>query len=154
MNNGRPVNNLTDGPEAKSPSLDYILNSSYESTIYVTYQQKTANGKYTIKLAKFNNSGQLIFNMDVFTSTIDFSAIDAAPIIAITKSPILANNKPKFMIVWKQKAEGSYQDGIYYFGGVDNGSNVTWYYLPPQKFTSTDLNSANQTISVYKSPQI
>jgi hypothetical protein len=152
MNNGRPVNNLAEGPEAKSPSLDYILNSSYESTIYVTYQQKTSNGKYKIKLAKFNNSGQLIFNVDVFTSSIDFSAIDAAPVIAVTKSPALANNKPKFLIVWKQKAEGSYQNGLYYFGGIDNGSTITWYYLPPQKFSSTDINSVNPTMSVYKYP--
>ena len=153
MNGGRPVNDLAEGPEAKSPSLDYNLTYNAQVTgIYVTYQQKISTGKYKIKLAKFNESGQRIFNLDVFTSTKDYTSLDAVPVIAVTHTTALADNKPKFVIVWRQKAEGSYQDGLYYYGGIDNGTNVTWYYLPPQKITSTDSQSSNPTIAVYKNP--
>ena len=153
VNGGKPVNDLSSGPEAKSSSLDYNLtDNAIVAGIYVTYQQKTSDGKYKIKLAKFNESGQRIFNLDVFTSTKDYATFDATPVIAVTHTNSLANNKPKFIILWRQKAEGSYQDGLYYYGGIDNGTTVTWYYQPPQKLTSTDAQSSNPTIAVYKNP--
>jgi hypothetical protein len=148
-----PVNDLSEGPEAKSPAIDFVTtNGGISYNIYVTYQQKTSNGKYKIKVAKFNDIGQKMFNLDVFTSTMDYSAFDAAPVIAVSHSYSLASNKPKFLIVWRQQAEGSYQSGLYYYGGIDNGNNATLYYLPPQKFTSTDAQSSNPTIAVYKNP--
>ena len=100
VNGGKPVNDLSSGPEAKSSSLDYNLtDNAIVAGIYVTYQQKTSDGKYKIKLAKFNESGQRIFNLDVFTSTKDYATFDATPVIAVTHTNSLANNKPKFIIL-------------------------------------------------------
>jgi len=148
-----PVDDISDGLEARSPSIDYCSNpSSYESEIYIIYQQKTPNGKYKIKLAKYNENGQKVFNLDVFSSTKDYATFDATPIIAVTRTYGLANNKPKITMVWRQQAEGSYQNGLYYYGAIDNGNDVTLYYLSPQKFTSTDVQSSNPTIAVYKNP--
>jgi hypothetical protein len=82
VNGGLPVNNLADGPEAKSPAMDYVVLSNWYSDIFVVYQQKTSNGKYKIKLAKFNGYGQKIYSYDVLTSTIDYSVFDATPVIS------------------------------------------------------------------------
>lgn len=49
VNGGLPVNNLSDGPEAKSPAMDYVVLSNWYSDIFVVYQQKTSTGKYKIK---------------------------------------------------------------------------------------------------------
>ncbi len=54
VNGGAPVNILSDGPEAKSPAMDYAISSTWYSDIFVVYQQKTTSGKYKIKLVKFN----------------------------------------------------------------------------------------------------
>ncbi len=89
------MNDLTEGPEAKSPSLDYFITQTSETVIYVVYQQKTSNGKYKIKVAKFNESGQKIYNFDAFTSTIDYAAFDATPVLAVTNTTALAGNKTK-----------------------------------------------------------
>jgi hypothetical protein len=152
MNGGKPVNNLTEGPEAKSPSIDYLDSQNLISAdAYIVYQQKTSNGKYKIKLAKFNDYGQKVFDVDVFTSTLDYSSFDAKPVISVTRSDISFGNKVKFVVVWQQKAEGSYQNGLYYYGGIDNGTTISWHYVP-QKIGPTDLNSTNPTIAVYKYP--
>ncbi len=37
--------------------------------------------------------------------------------------------------------------------GMDNGTNITWYYLPPVKVNSTDAQSSNPTMAVIKSPR-
>jgi hypothetical protein len=152
MNGGKPVNDLTEGPEAKSPSLDYCTDQYYNNYIYIVYQQKLINNKYKIKLAKFNENGQLVFRLDVMTSENNYSAIDVTPVIAVARSYSFADNNPKFLIVWRQIAESGYQDGLYFFGGIDEGSSVEWYYLSPQKFTSTDSQSSNPTSAVYKNP--
>ena len=151
-NNGLAINEFSDGPEAKSPSMDYFITSSYATEIFVVYQQKTTNGKFKIKLAKFNESGQKIYTYDALTSTNDYATFDVTPIVAVSHYQGLAYGKPKFCIVWRQQTEGSFQNGLYYLPGVDNGTTVTWYYFPPQKFTSTDSQSANPTIAVFKSP--
>ena len=152
VNGGAPVNILSDGPEAKSPSMDYVISSTWYTDIFLVYQQKTANGKYKIKLVKFNGSGQKIYTYDVLTSTIDYSVFDATPVISVTRNPDQANSKTKFNIVWRQKAEGSFQNGLYFMPGMDNGTNITWYYLPPTKVNSTDLQSSNPTMAAFKSP--
>ncbi len=153
VNGGAPVNILSDGPEAKSPAMDYVVLSNWYSDIFVVYQQKTTNGKYKIKLAKFNGDGQKIYTYDVLTSTMDYAAFDATPVISVTRNPDQASGKTKFNIVWRQKAEGSYQNGLYFMPGMDNGTNITWYYLPPIKINSTDAQSSNPTMAVIKSPR-
>ena len=151
VNNNLPVNDLSEGPEAKSPAMDYVIdvNPTYTS-IFVVYQQKLSNGKYKLKLAKFNNSGQKVYSSDILTSTYDYSTFDATPVISATRRDFAASGKAKFVVVWKQKSEGSYQDGLYFYPGVDNGTSVGWYYLPPQKLTYTDSQSSNPTIASFK----
>lgn len=150
-NNGLAINEFSDGPEAKSPSLDYVIKSNYSTDIFVVYQQKTNNGKYKIKFAKFNESGQKIYSYDVLTSTFDYATFDATPVISVTRNQYNAGGKTKFNIVWRQKAEGSYQNGLYFYPGMDNGTNVSWYYLPPQKVSNSDALSSNPTVAAYKS---
>ncbi len=152
MNNGNSIYDPAEATEAKSPSLDYLIYPT-DAFIYVVYQQKTTSGTYKIKLAKFNyEDGQIIYNLDVFTSTNDYLSFDATPVVSVTRTPYLFEGKPKFLVVWRQKAEGSYQDGLYYWGGTDEGSSVTWYNHPIQKLTSTDSQSQNPTVAVYKYP--
>lgn len=153
MNGGRPVNDLSQGPEAKSPCLDYYFSDVHPNEIYITYQQKTPDCKYKIMLAKFNELGQIVYNLDVFTSQRDYASFDAAPVIAVTRTTAYSDNKPKFCIVWRQQTESEYQDGLYYWGGVDNGTTVTWYYEPPKKLLTTDSQSSNPTIAVRKNPE-
>ncbi len=153
VNGGAPVNILSDGPEAKSPSMDYVISSTWYTDIFVVYQQKTANGKYKIKLVKFNGSGQKIYTYDILTSTMDYATFDATPVISVTRNPDQANGKTKLNIVWRQKEESSYQNGLYFMPGMDNGTNITWYYLPPIKINSTDAQSSNPTMASYKSPR-
>ena len=86
----------------------------------------------------------------VMMSTINYTSIDVTPVIAVSYVYGLAGNKPKFLIVWRQQAETGYQNGLYYKGGIDNGSTISWYNS--LKFTSTDSQSSNPTIAVYKNP--
>lgn len=144
------VNDLSEGPEAKSPSMDFVVTSNYKTLIFIVYQQKLINGKYKLKVAKFDNDGQKIYASDVLTSTYDYSTFDATPVISVTRRDGIANGKPKFVLVWKQKAESNFQNGLYFYAGVDNGSSVGWYYIPPEKLTNTDSQSSDPTIAVFK----
>lgn len=144
------VNDISEGLEAKSPAIDYAITNSFSTDVFIVYQQKLNNGTFKLKLAKFNNDGQKIYSVDILSSTYAYSSFDATPVISVTRKDDIASGKSKFVFVWRQKAEGSYQDGLYFYAGVDNGSSVGWYYLSPEKLTNSDSQSSNPTIVAFK----
>lgn len=158
MNDGKPLDGEMNLTEAKSPSIDFVYatHGSQEENyfIYSVYQKKKSDGKYEIRLAKFNQSGSKIFDTQVFSSTYtDFSLFDCMPVIGVSRqaddqAPI------KIVVVWKRPVEGSSTAGLYYLAGFDQGSTINWTdsYPNPIKISSTDSYSTNPSLAVFKKP--
>ena len=139
-----PVNNLSEGPEAKNPSIDFSNDIYSNYYIYVTYQQKTNDGKYKIKLVKFNQSDSKIFSYDVETSLNNYSSEDAAPVISVS-----AYGTPKMIIVWKENSNANLTGGLYYRCAKDYTYYINWEYAV-QKVSWTSNSNSNPTIDVIK----
>ena len=146
------VDNPSEGPEAKNPSIDFAY-SSYDQdnpyNIYITYQQKTFNNKYKIKLVKFNSFGNKIFSYDVQTSLNDYSTEESTPVIGSAECYSSNLQRNKIVLVWKEHSNTSLSGGLYYRGCIDLGSSISWYYNP-QLITGSSNNNSNPTMDVLK----
>lgn len=122
-NNGQPIDN---GPEAKQPSIDYLTGqASYSDAneVFVTYQQKTAGGTYTIQVARFNNVGQKLSDQTIYTSPSSYSN-NAAPVVAVTWYN-RSEWRKQFVGIWKEPASGSVTAGLYWYAAYYLGSTFT-----------------------------
>jgi len=149
-NNGQPIDN---GPEAKDPSIDYLTGlTSYNdpNEIFVTYQQKTSNGNYTIQLAQFNNVGQKQSDVTIFTSPSSYTN-NATPVVGVTWYNRSGWRK-QIVGIWKEPAASGINAGLYWYGAYYIGS--TFYWNNPtfhQEIVSySDASSSNPTIDVFK----
>ena len=157
MNNQKALNNLPN-QEAKSPSIDYVYatqNLNEENYfIYIVYQNKKQDGKYEIRLAKFNQGGTKLFDISVYqSSTIDYNSIDCTPVVAVSKQ-VTESYPIKLIVLWKRPTEGTASAGLYYLAGFDRGNYIEWKedYPIPKKIPTTDVNSLNPTIAAFKKP--
>jgi hypothetical protein len=157
MNNQKALNILPN-QEAKSPSIDYVYATQNQNEenyfIYIVYQNKKQDGKYEIRLAKFNQGGTKLFDISVYqSSTIDYNSIDCTPVVAVSKQ-VTESYPIKLIILWKRPAEGTASAGLYYLAGFDRGNYIEWTdsYPNPTKIPTTDVNSLNPTISAFKKP--
>ncbi len=158
MNNQKSLNAHLQNSEAKSPSIDYMYathNQNEENYfIYITYQNKKPDGKYEIRLSKFDQSGVKLFDIPVYeSSTINYNSVDCTPVVGVARQ-ITPGYPIKLVVLWKRPAEGSSSAGLYYMAGVDNGSYVQWTdsYPNPTKIPSTDVNSSYPSLAVLKKP--
>ncbi len=133
---------LDEGPEAKNPSIDFVLGSS--PAILITYQVKTTSGGYNIKLKKLNSSEQVVYNETVYTSSNSYSSYDATPVVCGSYGW-----ERKVVLAWKEATYGSIPAGIYFRGCVDNGSSVTWSSTA-EKVSTSDASSVYPAMNVLK----
>jgi hypothetical protein len=148
---GGSVDNLNDGPEAKNPSIDYAdspFDVANPYNLYITYQQKTTDGKYKVKLVKYNSGGNKIFSYDVQTSLNNYSE-EATPVVSAAQCYSSSLQRNKIIVVWKENSNGSLTGGLYYRGCLDQGTSVSWNYTP-QKISFTSNSNSNPTIDVIK----
>ena len=158
MNNAKPLNGDFFYTEGKSPSIDfcYATHGGTEENyfIYIVYQKKKSDNNYEIRLSKFNQSGVKIFDIQVFSSAhTDYSTFDCMPVVGVSRqkddlAPI------KVVVLWRRPAEDSATAGLYYVAGFDQGSSINWTdnYPTGYKISTTDLNSINPSLAVFKSP--
>ncbi len=160
MNNSKPLNGEVNTTEGKSPCIDYLYetHSVYEEDyfIYIVYEKKKTDGKYEIRLAKFDDNAEKYFDISVFSSSYtNYATFDAMPVVSVSRqsNDALA---AKIVIVWKRQAEGSATAGLYYMAGFDQGGSIQWVdsYPTPLKISSTDANSSYPTIAAYKNPDV
>ncbi len=158
MNNQKAINSHLANSEAKSPSIDYvyatreIIEENY--FVYITYQSKKPDGKYEIRLCKFNKNGSKIFDIPVYESSlIDYNSVDCTPVVAVSRQPMI-NDPIKLIVLWKRPTEGSATAGLYYTAGFDRGNYIEWTdsYPDPVKIPLTDANSSHPSLAVYKLP--
>lgn len=158
MNGAKPLNGELNITEAKSPSIDYVYathNTSEENYyIYIVYQKKKTDGKYEIRLSKFDKNSSKIFDTQVFNSAYaNYSTVDCMPVVGVSRQ---SNDQApiKIVVLWKRPDEGTSSAGLYYLAGFDQGTSINWTdnYPNPLKIATTDANSTNPSIAAFKSP--
>lgn len=158
MNGAKPLNGELNITEAKSPSIDYVYathNTSEENYyIYIVYQKKKTDGKYEIRLSKFDKNSSKIFDTQVFNSAYaNYSTVDCMPVVGVSRQ---SNDQApiKIVVLWKRPDEGTSSAGLYYLAGFDQGTSINWTdnYPNPDKIATTDANSTNPSIAAFKSP--
>lgn len=126
MNQVKPLNSI----EGKSPSIDYCYASfspvEENYFIYIVFQNKREDGKYEIRLVKFDRYGSKIIDNPVYISSlIDYNSFDATPVVAVTRCND-GTERTKIVILWKRLSENGYPSGLCYYAGIDQGSNIQW----------------------------
>lgn len=150
-NNNQPIDN----GEAKQPAIDYLTAVTFpygeigDDEIYVTYQQKTSNGNYTIQLARFDDDGQKLTDTTIYTSPSSYSN-NATPVVSVNWFQRSSWEK-QVVGIWKEPASSGVSAGLYWYGAYYIGSTFTWngighYY----QLTGSNGSSLNPTLDVYK----
>ncbi len=147
-NNG-PIDN---GPEAKQPSLDYLTDVSYggvNNELFITYQQKTSNGNYTIQIARCNNAGQKLSDQIIYSSSSSYSN-NTTPTVSVTW--YYRNEWRKQIVgIWKEPASSGVNAGLYWYGAYYIGSTFNWNSIMHfEQIANTTSSSVNPSIDIFK----
>ncbi len=149
VNGAQPVDG---GPESKLPSIDCLpgLEYGYPNEVFMTYQQKTANGNFTIQLARFNTSGVKLSDQTIYTSPSSYTN-NATPVVGVTWY-YRGEWRKQLVGIWKEPASAGVSAGLYWYPAYYAGSTFNWndpvgkYYL----VQSTNSASVSPSLDVFK----
>lgn len=148
LNNAQQIDNLQ--YQAKQPSISYLPSYNNhlpgqgigDNELYITYQQQTSSG-YDIKVARFNESGQLLTTPQatIYSSTSSYTN-NATPVISVNWY-----NRD----VWLKQMVGIWKEptALYWWAASYNGSTFQWN-SNPAVVSASNSTSLNPAIDVYK----